>query len=151
LRAIQTANCVAEFLNLPIKIEAGLSEWLNPQWMSHAPETQPPEILTERYPRIDWNYRSRIVPKYPESEETIWRRTGKTARRLVAEFSDNILLVGHSASVVGSTVGLVGGKPEVNASFCCLVQLVRVGKEWEMKLNGDTSHLNTSGLEKVIC
>jgi broad specificity phosphatase PhoE len=141
LRAIQTADCVAEALNLSIKIEAGLSEWLNPQWMSCAPETQPPEMLLESYPRIDWNYRSCIVPQYPESEEAVWRRTGKTARQLVAEFSENILLVGHGASVVGSAVGLIGGNPAVNASLCCLVQLVCVGKKWEMKLNGDTSHL----------
>lgn len=150
LRAIQTADCVAEALNLPLKIEAGLSEWLNPQWMSHAPVTQPPEVLEERYPRIDCNYHSRTVPQYPESEETVWRRTGKTARQLVTEFSENILLVGHGASVVGSAVGLIGGNPTVNASLCCLVQLVRVGKSWEMKLNGDTSHLNTAGLKKVI-
>ena len=141
LRAIQTADCAAEALNLPIKIESGLSEWLNPDWMSHFPATQPPEILQKNYPRIDWNYRSRIVPQYPENEENVWLRTGKTARQLVAEFSENILLVGHAASVVGSTVGLVGGNPAVNTSLCCLVQIVRVDEKWEMKLNGDTSHL----------
>lgn len=142
LRAIQTADCAAEVLNLPIKIESGLSEWLNPEWMSYPPETQPPKILRESYPRIDWNYRSCVVPQYPESEENVWRRTGQTARQLVAEFSENILLVGHAVSVVGSTVGLIGGNPGVNTSLCCLVQLVRVDEKWEMKLNGDTSHLH---------
>jgi broad specificity phosphatase PhoE len=32
LRTVQTANAVAEMLNLPIKLETGLSEWLNPVW-----------------------------------------------------------------------------------------------------------------------
>jgi broad specificity phosphatase PhoE len=141
LRAIQTANCAAEALNLQIKIESGLSEWLNPQWMSYPPETQPPKILREHYPRIDWNYSSRMIPQYPENEATVWERTGETARKLVAEFSENILLVGHAVSVVGSAAGLVGGNPTVNTSLCCLVQLVRIDEKWEMKLNGDTSHL----------
>ena len=141
LRAIQTAVPVAEALDLSIKIEAGLSEWLNPDWMTDSPETHPQEVLAKRYPCIDWNYISRLVPQYPEREETVWERTGEAARRLVAEFSEDILLVGHGASVLGTTKGLVKGNPTVNASLCCLVKLVRCGERWEMELNGDTSHL----------
>ncbi len=144
LRAIQTANQVAEALDLPIKLEAGLSEWLNPYWMNEMPQTHPPEVLTQEYPRIEWSYASRIVPQYPESEETVRERTGKTARQLVAEFSEDILLVGHGASVLGTAAGLVGGNPAVKASLCCLVKLVRYSDQWEMELNGDTSHLSES-------
>lgn len=144
LRAIQTANQVAEVLDLPIKLEAGLSEWLNPYWMTELPVTHPLEILSHEYPRIDWNYSSRIIPQYPESEATLWKRTGETARKLVTEFTDDILLVGHGASVLGITKGLVGGNPMVNASLCCLVKLVHYIDQWEMELNGDTSHLSYS-------
>ncbi|MGK7871906.1 MAG: histidine phosphatase family protein [Xenococcaceae cyanobacterium] len=144
LRAIQTSNQVAEALDLPIKLEAGLSEWLNLDWMREIPETHPREVLAEKYPRIDCSYTSRIVPQYPESEETVMERTGKTARRLVEEFSEDILLVGHGISVLGTTIGLVGGNPTINASLCCLVKLVRCSEQWEMKLNGDTSHLSQS-------
>lgn len=34
LRTIQTANEVAQIMNLEMKLEAGLSEWHNSQWMS---------------------------------------------------------------------------------------------------------------------
>ena len=142
LRTIQTANEVAEILDLPIKLEAGLSEWHNPYWMTEKPEIHPQELLAKDYPRIDWNYSSRLIPNYPESEEEVNKRTGEVARKLVAEFSDDILLVGHGASVLGTTVGLVGGNPTMNASLCCLVKVVRNGNDWQMELNGDTSHLS---------
>ncbi|MBR8827154.1 MAG: histidine phosphatase family protein [Gomphosphaeria aponina SAG 52.96 = DSM 107014] len=141
LRAIQTANEVAEVLDLPIKIEAGLSEWLNCDWMGAMPATCPREILQAEYPRIDWGYGSRIFPQYPESEEMMLKRTGETVKILVKEFTEDILLVGHGASVVGTTRGLVLGTPIINASLCCLVKVVRNGNLWEMLLNGDTSHL----------
>lgn len=142
LRTLQTAHQVAEVLDLPVKIEAGLSEWLNPDWMSEPPQTHPRELLAARYPRLDWSYGSRLLPQYPESEAAVRERKGEIARQLVAEFSENILLVGHGISVLGVAAELVGGNPQVNASFCCLVKLVRQGGKWEMELNGDTSHLD---------
>ena len=144
LRTIQTANQVAQILDLPIKLEAGLSEWLNPNWMSETPQTHPQEFLAQQYSRIDWNYRSRVLPKYPETEISVRERTRKTVRRLVKEFSEDILLVGHGASVVGTTAGLVGENTTVNASLCCLVKLVRYPQDWQLELNGDTSHLSQS-------
>ncbi|HBB32010.1 MAG TPA: histidine phosphatase family protein [Cyanobacteria bacterium UBA8803] len=142
LRTVQTANQVAAFLDLPIKIESGLSEWLNPDWMTTEPETLPLEVLHESFPRIDLSYSSRVVARYPETSDRVLERTAQTARLLTAEFSNDILLVGHGASVVGATQGLVEGTPEINASLCCLVKLVRQQEEWVMELNGDTSHLS---------
>jgi broad specificity phosphatase PhoE len=142
LRTIQTANEIAEILNLPIKIETGLSEWHNPNWMSDKPKTHPQEFLAKEYPRIDWNYTSYVIPKYPESEEEVNQRTADTARQLVAQFSQHILLVGHGASVVGATRGLVGENLTIKASLCCLVKLISNGNKWEIELNGDISHLS---------
>ena len=148
LRTVQTAAQVAQALDLPIKLEAGLSEWLNPEWMKQKPEILSLQALAQKYPRIDRHYSSRVVPQYPESNETVMGRTAQTVRQFVEEFSEDILLVGHGASVLGTTVGLVKGNPIVNASLCCLVKLVRHSEQWEMELNGDTSHLSQS--EKVI-
>jgi len=148
LRAIQTANEIAEILDLPIKLEAGLSEWFNSHWMNATPETHPQEFLQQEYPRIDWSYTSRIIPQYPENEEKMMERTGETAKILVQEFSEDLLLVGHGASVLGTTKGLVGGNPQINASLCCLVKIVRNNNIWEMLLNGDTSHLTQT--EKIV-
>jgi broad specificity phosphatase PhoE len=148
LRTVQTANQVADALDLPIKLEFGLCEWLNPAWMKTDPERLPIELLQEQFPRIDPSYTSRLIPKYPETSETVVERTAETARLLTAEFSEDMLLVGHGASVVGTTHGLVGGTPEVNAALCCLVKLVRQEQGWVMELNGDISHLSQT--EEVI-
>lgn len=148
LRTVQTANEVATILDLPMKLESGLSEWLNPAWMPSEPERLPLDVLQEHFPRIDPSYTSRVIAHYPETNEMVLQRTALTAQRLTAEFSEDILLVGHGASVVGCTEGLVGGTPEVNATFCCLVKLVRQEQGWVMELNGDTSHLSQT--EEVI-
>jgi broad specificity phosphatase PhoE len=148
LRTVQTANEVANILNLPIKLESGLSEWLNPEWMKTEPERLPLEELQERFPRIDPSHTSLVIARYPETSEMVLQRTAQTAQRLTAEFSEDVLFVGHGASVVGCTQGLVGGTPEVKASLCCLVKLVRQEEEWVMELNGDTSHLSKA--EEVI-
>jgi broad specificity phosphatase PhoE len=148
LRTVQTASQVADCLDLPIKIEMGLSEWLNPAWMKTEPERLPIEVLQEQCPRIDPSYTSRVIAKYPETSEMVFERTALVAQCLMAEFSEDILLVGHGASVVGVTQALVGGTPEVNAALCCLVKVVRKEQEWVMELNGDTSHLSET--EEVI-
>lgn len=142
LRTVQTANYVAEALDLPLKLEWGLCEWLNPEWMATKPETLPPEVLAEKFPRIDLSYTSRVWRYYPETSETVLAQSGAVARILAEEFSEDILLVGHGASVLGTTQGLVGGTPEVKASLCCLVKVVRDTQGWVMELNGDTSHLS---------
>jgi broad specificity phosphatase PhoE len=145
---VQTANCVADLLDLPIKLESGLSEWLNPAWMKSEPEKLSLDELHKLFPRIDRSYTSRVIAHYPETSENVLERTAETAKYLTTEFSEDILLVGHGASVVGTTQGLVGGMPEVNATLCCLVKLLRQEQEWVMELNGDTSHLSET--EDVI-
>jgi broad specificity phosphatase PhoE len=151
LRTVQTANAVAEMLNLSIKLETGLSEWLNPAWMTEEPERLSTPALAKLFPRIDTSYTSRIAAKYPETQEKVRERSGQTARCLATEFSpEDILLVAHGASVLGGAMGLVGeiAKTEVKASLCSLVKIVREDPEWLLELKGDTSHL--THIEEVI-
>lgn len=142
LRTIQTANEVAEVLDLPIKLEAGLSEWFNPDWMDSHPETHPQEFLAEKYPRIDWSYQSLVTPSYPETQVKINRRTKQTASKLINKFSEDILLVGHGASVLGITRGLVSGNPTFKVPLCSLTQVVCHAGDSELTLQTDTSHLS---------
>ena len=142
LRAIQTADAVAEALNLSVKLEAGLSEWLNPEWMSSAPQTNPIDIIAQKYQRLDLSYRSLVIPQYPETNEIVNKRTGITAKKLVEKFPDELLLVGHGASVIGTAWGLLETPEKINASLCSLVKLVRTEQRWKMELNGDTTHLS---------
>lgn len=150
LRTVQTANQVAEVLDLPIKLESGLSEWLNPEWMSENPERMAIAQLISLFPRIDSTYTSRVIAQYPETEETAFARSGETAQKLAAEFREEILLVGHGASVLGATMGLVGeiAKTEIKASLCCLIKVTRQDRKWVLELKGDTSHLTQ--IEEVI-
>ncbi|MEH1886217.1 histidine phosphatase family protein [Nostoc sp.] len=151
LRTVQTANAVAEMLNLPIKLETGLSEWLNPVWMTEEPERLSTPALAKLFPRIDNSYTSRIAAKFPETHEKVRERSGQTARCLATEFfPEDILLVAHGASVLGGAMGLVGdiAKTEVKASLCSLVKVVRQDPEWLLELTGDTSHL--THIEEVI-
>jgi broad specificity phosphatase PhoE len=144
LRTVQTANAVAEVLDLPIKLETGLSEWLNPAWMTEEPQKLSIPALAELFPRIDISYTPRIAAKYPETQQQVRARSGQTARCLATEYSpDNILLVGHGASVLGAAMGLVGeiAVTEVKATLCSLVKVVRQHPEWFLELKGDTSHL----------
>ncbi len=142
LRTVQTAHEVASILDLPLKLEAGLCEWLNPDWMPAMPERESLDNLATKYPRIDRNYVSAIAPEYPENEAMIMQRTAEIARHLAANYSEDILIVGHGASVVGTTAGLLQENPNIKATFCCLVKLVKFGADWKMELNGDTSHLS---------
>ncbi|MGL5795563.1 MAG: histidine phosphatase family protein [Waterburya sp.] len=143
LRTIQTANEVAKVLNLPIKLEAGLSEWHNPEWMTESPEIHPQIFLTEQYPLIDWSYQSCLLPQYPESEVDVNRRTQATIKQLVAKFSTDILIVGHGASVLGATLGLVPNIPLFKVALCCLTKVVRdADSNWNLDFCGDISHLS---------
>jgi len=142
LRTVQTAHYVARALGVTVALEAGLSEWLNPDWMAHAPQTLPPQVLAASYPEIDLSYTARVVPSYPESSEAAWARTARTAQCLVRDFPQDFALIGHGASVMGVAAGLLGGHPSINASLCALIQLVREGQDWRLALAGDTSHLS---------
>ncbi|MGK7918712.1 MAG: histidine phosphatase family protein [Trichodesmium sp.] len=146
LRTVQTANEVAELLDLSIKLDWGLCEWLNPEWIPTMPETLSPETLAKTYSRIDLSYNPGH-PQYPETWEDCMQRSGETSQRLAAEFpTENILLVGHGASVIGTAAGLVGeiAQTEIKASLCCLVKIVSQQQQWYMELKGDTSHLENT-------
>ena len=147
LRTIQTANEVARVLNLPIKLEAGLGEWHNQEWMTESPKIHPPELLKPKYPAIDWDYQSHLYPQYPETKADVNRRTAATIKQLVSKSSQDILIVGHGASVYGSALGLVADLPEAKLALCSLTKIVRDGKNWNLEFYADTSHLSQTESE----
>ncbi len=143
LRTIQTANEVAKVLKLPIKLEAGLGEWHNAEWMSESPEIQTQDFLTEAYPLIDWSYKSCVFPQYPESKAEVNRRTAATVEQLLAQFSSDILIVGHGASVFGATKSFVPDIPDFKVSLCSLTKVVRdQDHNWGLELCANTTHLS---------
>lgn len=145
-RCVETAHHVAEVLDLPVKLEWGIGEWLNPEWMTHFPETAPPWELKADFPRLDEGYTSRRRPNYPEAAETTcWQRSGAAATQIAAAFPGNLLFVGHGATVAGMTQGFLGEPPQVRPACCGLVKLVSdssQAQDWRLLLDGDTSHLS---------
>ncbi len=141
LRTIQTAYPLAEKLALPLKLDTGLGEWHNPDWMTEKPETHPRKELESLYPLIDWNYRSPLIPQYPENLPQLEQRTKKTIENILANFHNNLLIVSHSNSVLGIAQALLGSEVIINTPLCSLSKIVRSSTKTDLVLNGDTSHL----------
>jgi len=144
VRTVETAHAVAHHLGVPLKLEWGLCEWLNPDWMPSMPETLPLDFLAQEFPRVDRAYQSRVRPTYPETEAQMRDRCARTARILADEFPGNLLFVGHGASVLGTAHALAGTNVTIRAALCCLVQLRDRGDGWIVELAGDTSHLSST-------
>ncbi|MDJ0675293.1 MAG: histidine phosphatase family protein [Calothrix sp. MO_167.B42] len=151
LRTVQTANAIAEKLDLPIKLETGLSEWLNPAWMTEEPERLSTPALAEMFPRIDTSYTSHITATYPETLAQSRQRSGETSRSLATEYCpQNILLIAHGASVKGAAMGLVGDIADngEKVRLCSLFKVVRQNPGWLLEIRGDTSHL--THVEEIV-
>lgn len=162
LRAIQTAYPMAKALNLPIKLEKGLGEWLNPEWMTEYPKTEIEENSlnflalwqTQESPsfqgrlreekndnRIDWDYQSLVLPVYPETEAEMMARTVKTMESLLEQFTGNLLLVGHAVTVKVGANSLLGENVILTVPVASLSKLVYEQGQWQLKLSTDTSFL----------
>lgn len=142
-RAVETAHYIAEELDLPIKIEHGACEWLNPLWFDVAPEYKTLEELRKTFPRVDLSYEPLVRPRYPETNPEMLERCNVTASRLLDNFKEDFLVVGHGASVSGLASGFLGRKPGLSCcAVCALTQIVLGSGEPQLVLNGDTSHLS---------
>lgn len=142
LRTIQTAHEVAQVINLPMKLEAGLGEWHNSEWMTESPEIHPQELLATAYPTINWSYQSQIYPQYPETKADVNQRTAATVKQLLSKYDEDILIVGHGASVFGVTQGLVADIPDAKIALCSLTKVVRDADNWNLEFYADISHLS---------
>lgn len=149
LRAMETADAIAQVLDLRIKIDGGFSEWLNREWFA-----APPRLLSQaqrgaRFPRIDRAYAARGAAHHGESGEDALRRAGTTAVRIASEFDGRLLIVGHGASVLGATAGLLGrtSLAAIEATlpdmpYACLTKLERHAETWQLRFACDTAHLD---------
>jgi broad specificity phosphatase PhoE len=150
LRTVETAHHVAAVLGLRIKIEPGFSEWLSPAWFPQPPQLLPLNELAQRFARIDRRYRARGGAQYGENGEEALARSGATARRIVDDFHGDLLIVGHGASILGASAGLLDVaaaaiRPVLgDMPYGCVVKLVRHNDtSWAIDLASDTAHLAT--------
>jgi len=140
LRAVETASIVAEALGLPVKAEAGMSEWLRDIWFAPRPTLIPLEDKAARFPALDLSYRSCVTPTYPETPEVCRARVAKTVELLLERFSGNLLLVGHGASVSFAAEALVGPEAGVRTPIACLIRIVRGSDGWDVATAAAADH-----------
>lgn len=151
LRALQTAAPVAIAQNLPLKIEAGLGEWLNPAWMSAAP------VLSCAAPfstggvhancPIDLDYRSPHQPQYPESESQMLQRAATTMDYLISQYDGNLLVVAHKESLRGCAIALTGTEPTFSFEVCAITVLRQQGDRWIYESINNIEHLSDPGVK----
>ncbi len=143
LRTVETAHHIAAALDLNLKIEHGASEWLNPEWFAARPRHRSVATLMERFPNIDPEYTSAVIPRYPEGSEEALVRAGKVACTLSDTNRGDVLIIGHGHSVHGMAQGLMGGDCDVSPGLCSLVKIVRQNGTARIELYGDSSHLSS--------
>lgn len=148
-RCVETALPLARGRRLPIRIDAGLGEWLNPAWFPAPPVPDDALRWAQRHPEVDAGWASRGEARYGERGEEALQRAGDTVRALLAAQPDRALLVvGHGASVLGALAALLGIAPEAAhaqlgepgyAALWCLEATADRG--WRLRLRNDDRHL----------
>lgn len=131
LGAVETAHYVCERLDLPILVEQGLSDCLDPSCFPERPVCVPIGKLVVLFPRIDVRYDSLVHPRFPESPEDALARSGIAVKMLVEKYEGNLVIIGHGHSVLGASHALVGRPPTLNCELCCLVRIVQTSNSWE--------------------
>eukprot|EP00741_Cyanophora_paradoxa_P001837 tig00000507_g1780.t1 len=140
-RVIQTVAPLAAALNIKIKIERGLSEWLPEHDPHYAEERKrtgsdqpriwldetPREEALRRFPQLDFEYESAFRAVYPEAKEACFQRCGAAARRLVEErvrgAGRRALLAVHAAGMQAVVQHLAGPAVHVHTPYCGLSRL----------------------------
>lgn len=142
LRALQTAQAVAEQLGMPFVVEAGVGEWMGRAMMAQAPAIPLAATRAERFANMDTSYSSAIDPVWPETVPQVFDRYRAAMQHLLGAFSSNLLIVGHGRVVTG-VPHVLTGKPEhsFKLELAGLTQLTWVDDAWQIQLNGDTTHL----------
>lgn len=139
IRCVETANVIAQELNLQIKIEPGIAEVNS----SRKPQFLDTDQLQRQFNRIDVHYMpamSREDLPFEYSDGACANRSAIAARKVRTELTGGILFVGHGASCLG-IAGEFGHRGYVGyTSITKFIQ--RDGGTYRLDgLFGDVSHL----------
>lgn len=144
-RTVQTAQYISLRLNIPIFLEWGIGEYLNPDWFSSIPVTQPYEVLNSKFDKIDLSYEPIISqPSFPETQICFLERCKQVIRSLISTYDSKICLVTHGSVVVGIGHELSQNKLAYYKADCCSVShwfMDEDSRKWQQLSNGSLEHL----------
>lgn len=127
LRAVETAHPLAAELGLPLRIETGLSEWLNPAWFKSPPRWMSVAEAATRFPQVDTGYVAAVQPDFPEPSETehVFARVGRTLNVLLERYPEgNAVFFAHGASLAQGIAGLIGGLEGIDLRTAAITRVV---------------------------
>lgn len=140
LRTLETAELLADILDLPLNVEPGLSEWLTPDWFPLPEPALGLENLAKQFVRIDRGYAPRGTARFGETGLEALQRSAETAKQLAQDFSGNLALFCHAASLLGAVSGLLAADPEILKADvpadplpACTVELVLSRGTWHLQ------------------
>ena len=140
LRTVETAHHIANALKLKIKVECGISEWLNPEWFPAFPKLNSLFDLKKQFPHVDLSRKSYFKPTFPETLETAKARSVKTVKTIIDDCHGDLLIVGHGLTVASASQALLGEK--IYPGLCALVKINIHNGTPVLELQGETSHLS---------
>lgn len=154
LRAAHTGAILAERLGVPLRVEHGLTEWLDRSLVGDAPyEPRTPAALAALFPCLDAGWASLHSPSFPESEASLLERCGATLARLAAHAAahapgaPSFVCVSHAPVLLGLAMACEGSLDCPARSALApypiggLYQFVRSASGWTCELAGATDHL----------
>ena len=142
LRTIQTAHQVADVLNLDIKLEDGLGEYIKPRGFSHEPERLSRSQVFRQFAHIDRQYDSLVKPRYPETAIELRQRSRQTIQALLHNFEGDLLLISHAATIKTLALSLTSGVSRRDSPLCGLSKLICHNNQWRIEMQRDASHIS---------
>jgi broad specificity phosphatase PhoE len=137
-RTLQTATEITKALHLPLFVEPGICEWLNPDWHDRAPFYWPPLAESKmNFPRIKLDYAHLVDPAPFEDVNAVRARVGEFATSLLANLKAaggngldddaTVLFVTHGKIVEELAVALARVKELPYVTYCSVTDVVPSG------------------------
>ncbi|MEM9137142.1 MAG: histidine phosphatase family protein [Cyanobacteria bacterium P01_F01_bin.42] len=139
-RTIQTAQPLAQSLDMPLRVDPGLGEIQR----IDGTLSMTLEDYRRSIPQIDLTYSSPKIPKVEESSQMARQRAAKAVEMLLSRFQGDLLLITHDTPLRGIVDHLLQERASVRCTFCGITELQRQGSRWILCRNGDVSHLSYS-------
>lgn len=143
LRAVQTAAATSNRLHIPIRIEPGFSEFINPQWFQNVPELMSPAELEAVCPLIDSQYQPVCRDLgFEESEAvTVRHRVNQTLNHILAgQPETSIAIFTHGAPLCQAVSLLIDTLEGIDTGMAAITQVHYADGQCQLVASG-SNHL----------